>query len=114
MTVREAITRADALRPNTITEGQKAAWVSDLDAQFAEMLGVPAPENTWPVDRALLLQYPHEEVYQLYLICRIDYYNQDMALYGNDAAVYRNALAEAQAYWRRNNRQKRRLDWRVM
>ncbi len=104
MTVREVIRRADALRLNTVSQEQKAAWVLDLDGQLAEMFGVAAPENRWPEqDAVLLLPAPHEEVYQLYLICKIDYYNQETALYGNDLAFYQAALAEAKAWYRRGH-----------
>lgn len=114
MTVKETITRADALRMNTISEEQKAAWVSDLDGQLAEMFGVDPPVNEWPKDRELMMPAPHEEIYQLYLICKIDYYNQEMKMYANDLAIYNAALAEAQAWYRRHHRARCDGNWRVM
>lgn len=114
MTVKEAVKRADALRMNTVSEEQKAAWVHDLDGQLAEMFGVVPPANNWPEDRELLMPSPHEEIYQLYLICKIDYYNQEMKLYANDLAIYNAALAEAQAWYRRNHRPRCDGNWRVM
>lgn len=114
MTVSETIKRADALRMNTISDEQKAAWVCDLDGQLAEMFGIEPPANEWPKDRVLLMPSPHEEIYQLYLICKIDYYNQEMKQYANDLAVYNAALAEAQAWYRRNHRPRCDGNWRVM
>ena len=115
MTVKEAINRADGLRMNTVSQEQKAAWVLDLDGQLAEMFGAPVAENKWPEeDAALLMPAPHEEVYQLYLICKIDYYNQEMELYANDRAVYEAAMQEAQACYRRTHRPGIRWKWRVM
>ena len=114
MTVKEVVKRADALRMNTITEEQKAAWVCDLDGQLAEMFGVAPPADNWPEDRKLLMPSPHEDIYQLYLICKIDYYNQEMKLYANDLAIYNAALAEAQAWYRRNHRPRCDGNWRVM
>lgn len=114
MTVKETIKRADALRMNTVSEEQKAAWVSDLDGQLAEMFGIEPPANNWPQDRELLLTAPHEEIYQLYLICKIDYYNQEMKMYANDLAFYKAALAEAQAWYRRQHRPTCHGNWRVM
>ena len=114
MTVKEAVKRADALRMNTVSEEQKAAWVNDLDGQLAELFGVEPPANNWPEDRVLLMPAPHEEIYQLYLICKIDYYNQEMTLYTNDLAIYNSALAEAQAWCRRNHRPASSGNWRVM
>ncbi len=109
-----AMARADALRPNTISEEQKAAWVQALDAQLAEMMDVQAPEDGWPVDRELLMPAPHEEIYPLYLVSRIDYHNEEMDLYANDMLIYNAALAEAQAWWRRNHRPPYRGNWKVM
>ena len=112
MTVKEAMKRADALRMNTVSDEQKAAWVSDLDGQLAEMFGIEPPVNNWPEeDRVLLMPSPHEEIYQLYLICKIDYYNQEMKLYVDQ---YNAALAEAQAWYRRHHRPTCAGNWRVM
>lgn len=114
MKVSQVIVRADALRPNMIPEEQKAAWVCDLDGQLAEMMGAPLRPNRWPEeDRELLMPPPHEEIYQLYLLCRVDQYNQEMGLYANDLVSYRTALGEAQAWWRRRHRPRRRRSWRV-
>lgn len=115
MTVRKAIKRADALRMNTISDEQKAAWIYDLDGQLAEMFQQSPQENTWPeIDKELLMPAPHEEIYQLYLICKIDYYNQEMSLYANDLAFYNAAMAEAKAWYRRHHRPVCNRNWRVM
>ena len=115
MKVKEVIKRAKALRMNTVSEEQKAAWVIDLDGQLAEMFGVNAPENKWPAeDQQLLMPSPHDEIYQLYLICKIDYYNQEMSMYANDLSMYNAALKEACAWYRRKNRPSRCGPWRVM
>mgnify|MGYP006896011560 CR=1 FL=1 len=115
MTVKEAIRRADALRMNTAEADQKAAWLFELDGQLAELFGADLSENTWPEeDAAPLMPYPYDEIYQLYLICKIDYYNQEMELYANDRAVYEAALTEARAWWRRHHRPERTGNWKVM
>lgn len=115
MKVSEAMARADGLRLNAVPEAQKAAWVYELDGQLAEMMGERPGENRWPeVDAELRMPRPHEEIYPLYLICKIDYYNQEMGLYANDMAVYNAAMAEAQAWWRRNHRPERQGNWRVL
>lgn len=114
MRAKLAISRADALRPNTISEEQKAAWLSDLDGQLSEMLEVEPQKNPFPEDFALLMPAPHEEIYQLYLICKIDYYNQEFTMYANDLAVYEAALAEAQAWYRRHHKPKRAIGLKVM
>lgn len=115
MKIREVIARADALRMNTLSDEQKAAWVCDLDGQLAEMFGVEPYTSTWPEDdRELLMPPPYEEIYQMYLICKIDYYNQEMGLYTNDSAVYNDYMAEAVAWYRRKQRPRGSGNWRVM
>lgn len=114
MKISEVLRRADDLRPNTIGDEQKAAWVQDLDAQLSEMMGVPMPEYTWPTDRVLLMGAPHEEIYQLYLCAKIDYYNNEPSMYANDLAMFNSALDQALAWYRRNNMPPYRGNWRVM
>lgn len=54
-------------------------------------------------DGELLLPAPYDRVYVLYLCSQIDYYNNETALYGNDKAVYDEAMSEAMAWWRRQH-----------
>ena len=154
MKVKEAIKRADLLRPNALGDEQKAAWLHDLDGQLAEFFGrywlteskpsdwqtnwtdyyvnkgterkpiyakvtgttapewesgkyykyKTAPENQFPqVDVELLTPPPYDEIYVLWLACKIDYYHQEMDLYANDSAIYEQALAEMRAWWRRGH-----------
>lgn len=114
MKVSDAIKRADALRMNTITEEQKAAWVCELDGQLAELMDVPPQENIWPKEQTLLMPAPYEDIYVLYLIGKIDLYNQEGVLYANDMTLYNAALAEAMAWWRRKHRPAPCGNWRVM
>lgn len=104
MTITEAISRADELRMNTISDEQKAAWVTALDGQLAERLDTVPQDYNWPQEEAeLLLPSPYDRVYVLYLCCQIDYYNNETALYGNDKAVYDAELNEALGWWRRGH-----------
>ena len=114
MKLSEAMVRADELRPNTAGEEQKAAWLWALEEQRSEMQGRSLRPCRWPeVDQELSLGPPHEELYVLYLICKLDYYNQEMELYASDSAVYNAALAEAQAWWRRGHRPERKDRWKL-
>ena len=104
MTMREAIARADEIRPNTVGDETKAGWVHDLDGDFAETLQVAVPRNNWPDDRDLLMPHPADEVYPLYLCAMIDFAQQDMQQYQVDQAMYESARAQAAAWWRRTHR----------
>lgn len=113
MKILEAIRRANALRANTIEDEQKYAWASDLDGQIAEMMGLDVTVSSFPDDRELLMPPPYEEIYQLYLVAKIDYYNNEIDMYTNDLMVYEEMLAEAKAWWRRSNKPPHRGNWKV-
>lgn len=104
MTVTDTISQADELRLNTISDEQKAAWVMGLDQQIGERIDMDSYVHSWPAgDVELLLPAPYDRVYVLYLCSQIDYYNNETALYGNDKAVYDEAMSEAMAWWRRQH-----------
>jgi len=115
MTVREAIAAADLLRPNTLTDELKARFVYELDCDIAELQDVEQPSFVWPEEDAeLLMPTPHDNIYPLYLAAKIDYYNQESALYANDMAIYNSAYEEARRWWRRHNIPAYTGNWRVM
>ena len=115
MTVREAIAAADLLRPNTLADEQKARFGYELDCDIAELQGVKQPSFVWPeTDAELLMEQPHDSIYPLYLAAKIDYYNQESAMYANDMAIFNSAYDEARAWWRRHNVPVRKGNWRVM
>ena len=74
----------------------------------------PCREKWYPEeDCDLLLPKQYEEVYVLYVVSKIDYYNQEADLYQNDKRMFSERWREAQAWWRRNNRARRTGEWRV-
>lgn len=118
MTLKEAIAQADDMRPNAISEEKKARWVYSLEARVAETMQVQVPPFTWPLEgedegATLLMPYPYDDIYHLYLCAQIDNYNQETDLYANDASVSNAATHEALAWWRRNNPPKGGENWRL-
>lgn len=103
MRVKEAIKRADALRPNTIGEDRKADWVYELEGRLAHTRRAPAPARVWPADSALAMPPPYDMVYERYLCAMIDLANEDTDLYGNDMALFESTCAAAIAWWRRTH-----------
>ena len=100
----KAIERANALRPNTIEDEQKAAWIYELEGKLAEFRNAPPPVQAWPADQTLALPPPVDNIYELYLCAMIDYANEETELYQNDSTVFNRAYAEAISYWRRKHR----------
>lgn len=114
MTVRDAIKRADALRPNTLESEDKARWLRALEAEYAEVMGMELPENLWPEDQTLLMPAPHDEGYVWALCAYIDLANEENELYANDRITANSMTEAAKAWWRRHNRPPYRGNWKVM
>jgi len=114
MKAKTAIARADGLRMNAIKEEQKYAWLYELDGKLAETLDTLPPVNPFPEDGELLMPAPCDNIYELYLVAMIDYYNQEITLYANDMQMFNAALEEAKAWWRRRNRPPKNGNWRTM
>lgn len=98
MTLREAIARADALRPNGFSYAQKLAWLSALDgAVTAEVINTHEggewvrfsgyTEST-PPETALLIPPPYDEAYLRHLEAQMDYANGEFDRYNNSNAMY--------------------------
>lgn len=105
MKLYEAIARADMLRPNAIPEDIKASWIYELEGEFAEMMRVEIPANQYPggdTETNLLMPYPRDNVYPLYLCAMIDNANEETNLYQNDMMVANSAIKEARQWWWRN------------
>ena len=111
---REAITKANELRPNALPDEQKADWLMELDGKLAEMMQTAPPERRWPEDQLLLMPFPYDNIYTLYVAAMIDYYQQETDLYENDMTMFNQALTEAKAWYRRSHRPLPGGNWRVM
>lgn len=114
-----AISSADALRPNKATQKAKAEWLMQLEGEFAEMMGKPVPEledgtqagTVEDVD--LLVPYPYDQAYILFLAAQIDARaNHDADLYTADKQMADDAISSAKAWYRRNNRPENSGQWK--
>lgn len=116
MTTEKAIELADELRPNSISKKQKYDWMYELDGKLAKFMGKELPTNPFPNEGTLLMEYPYDNIYSLYLIAQYDLYNQDADLYQVDSVLFNNALDEAKSGWiREHNPSKgKHQNWGVM
>ena len=108
MKLLDAIAMADKLRPNALENDIKARWLYELEGEIAELMDVEISPNPYPKDseEELLMPYPKDNIYSLYLCAMIDNALEDTQLYMNDMIVANNAIAEAKAWWRRHHRKK--------
>ena len=109
MTLGEAISRLDELKPNGFSRGQKIFWLSALDATVkkeiidsheggGDMGFAPYDEGSAD-ETVLLVPAPYDEVYLRYLEAQIDYSNGEYDRFNNSNAMYAAAYtAFSRAY----------------
>lgn len=84
MTVNEAITYADTIKPNAISQAIKLRWLSQVEGRIAEeiMLMSPAEGKTYfytadDLGKELLVDHPHDDIYTWWLQAQIDLANEE-------------------------------------
>lgn len=101
MTITEAISRINTLKPNSYTDTEKIAWLSTLDGVIKkeiidthhdgeDVVFSGYNEMTAP-DTVLLVPAPYDDIYIHWLDSRIDYTNGEYKKYNNTAAAYNDA-----------------------
>ena len=107
----EAIERVDRLLYNTYSAGEKAAWLSKLDAMVTEQIIRPH-QGAEPVDfpgytgetdgeTVLLAPPPYDEMYLRWLEAQIHYCNGEFTRYNNAITLFNTEyIAYAAAYVR--------------
>jgi hypothetical protein len=113
MTIQAAIDRIDSLKPNKYTVSQKIAWLSELDGMiFRELIEHhvhPEPitfegyEDCTPMDKELLVPFPHTDVYQHYLAMQMDLANAELQKYQNDRLLFNSAYMTYSDYYTREH-----------
>ena len=113
MTIIEAITRVDAVKPNRYSQTEKIYWLSVLDGTVkAEIIDTHEGgeevafsgynENT-VLTTELLIPAPYDDVYIRYLEMQIDYANGEYAKYNNSMILYNTAYAAYERYYNREH-----------
>lgn len=127
MTIREAIDRADTLKPNQYPDELKIQWLSELDNRIYNDLFLTHEDNPYetpsdvpnsntPLEDSddeetptlsfpytddsvyLLAESPYDVLYPSYLKAKIDELNEETTRYANSAATY-NSQYQDYARW---------------
>lgn len=111
MTIMDAISRVDALKPNSYTELEKIAWLSKLDGAIkkeiidthedGENIAFHGYDSDTPVETELLVKAPYDDLYLYWLESRIDYYNGEYARYNNTVTTFNAAYAAFESFYNR-------------
>ena len=108
MTIEEALTNIDAVKPNSFTPEQMKDWLYNLDLKIYkevisqhDMTGIDEFEgydSETPETTTLLVPEPYSKLYTSYLESKIDYYNGEFARYNNTATMF-NADYDEYTKW---------------
>lgn len=100
MTANKVIEIIDSLRPNAYNEEMKLRWISELDG-IVQRLVIQKDEKdvvqySYPEDmeRELLIPYPFDNAYALYLEAMIDYHNREYPNYNNSVQRFEALFTE--------------------
>lgn len=102
VTISKVIERVDAIRPNAFSSETKTAWLAELDGQLAlnvmlmDISQVQVLRYAWPEDAEtkLLVSFPHDGIYDHWLIAMIDYHNGEYDKYQNSMEMYNKCYSQ--------------------
>ena len=113
MTIREAISRLDALIFNTYTNDDKVRWLSSLDASVKQQIidtheggqlvvfeeYTPATPDT----TVLLVPAPYDEVYLRWMEAQIHYHNGERDKFNAAIIMYNTAFDAYAKYYNKHH-----------
>ncbi len=113
MTIIEAINKVDVLKPNNYTQSQKVRWLSNLDGiikkeiidthKGGEGIVFNGYDDDTPIETALLVPNPYDDLYIKWLEAQIDYNNAEYGKYNNSVTAYNTAYSAFERYYNRHN-----------
>lgn len=109
MTIKEALSRLDALKFNTYTQSEKVEWLSKLDHTVKEHIidtheggsdrVFAGYDDSTDLQTELLVPVPHDEMYLRWLEAQIDYHNGEYDKYNNAITLFNTAFEAYQAHY---------------
>ena len=106
MTVQQAITYLDDVKPNAFSQAVKLRWLSAIEGRIAVEVFLMAPEEveencaftSSDLSRTLLVGLPYDDLYTWYLQAQVDLANGEYDRARNTMAVF-NALWSQFVCW---------------
>lgn len=113
MTIIEAISRVDSVKPNVYPQEDKVQWLSNLDGTIKrdvidkheggeKILFTPYTADT-PLDTVLLVSAPYEDLYITWLESKIDYANAEYIRYNNSVTRFNDVYSSFANDYNRNH-----------
>ncbi len=108
-TLQQALTRIDAICPNTWDETAKLLWLNECESMIQTRILGTAPEQciTYDADTdrstKLLVPAPFDRLYVYYVIAMCDYAAHETAHYADSMMLFNAALDEYAKWYQRTN-----------
>lgn len=113
MTIIEAITQIDSLKPNTYSTKQKIYWLSQLESMVKRLVidahegGEKIPFDGFREDvdqqTELFMPEPFSMAYIYWLEAQIHYANEDIDMYNSAILMFNSSFSEYKADYKRNH-----------
>lgn len=113
MKILEAITKIDALKPNTYNQSEKIKWLSTLDGivkkeiidthEGADGIVFNGYDDNVNLETEMLVSDPYSDVYLRYLEAQIDYANGEYGKYNNSMSMYNTAYSAFERFYNRTH-----------
>lgn len=118
MTIIDALSRIDEVKPNGYSQGEKVAWLSTLDGMVKREIidthercgkeccasvdfdGYDAQQD---IQTKLLIPEPYADAYLRWLEAQIDYANGEYGKYNNSIAMFNSAYASFANFYNRTH-----------
>ena len=115
MTISEAITNINSVKPNAYTAAEKVAWLYTLDLlvkknildMYTEEVEDIEEYTTADQTAELLVPAPWDKIYEHYMAGEIDRLNGETDLYNNDTVLFNRAMADFRNAYNRAHEHKR-------
>lgn len=99
-TLKEILDRVEREKHDAFPGDVKARWVAELEGKIAldcfdmSPKEAQAVQYSWPNDqnKVLLIRFPNEEIYALYLEAMVDFYNGEPDRYQNTMERFNQAF----------------------
>lgn len=114
-TMNTVIEYVDRMRPNVFTDEDKYRWLATLEGMLArEVRGEEVPQLDLPRDgdEELAVGAPYEELYPLYAMAMVDFYNREYDQYNNTMAMFAQRLEQYRAWYIQEHPVCKAANWR--
>lgn len=113
MTITEAITQVDTLKPNAYSTTDKISWLSRLDGMVKRLIIdtheggedviFSGYDSDTDMETELLVAAPFDDIYLRWLEAQIDYSNAEFNKYNNSILMFNSAFDVFSNYYNRNH-----------